>query len=292
MYIAIAVALIILSFVFHELGHALAMRSCGVEIAEMGLGFGPKLISGRITRYFGDDTKFAIRLLPLGAYVRPSENGGKTMEGLSYSDSARIAGAGILANFAFAFCILIGLALTRNPIFPNPGIVQPLLVLGGGTILLRFGRKFVVPLVGTAFLAYVVFLIVTHGGPAGVVGGPVVIGKVVVAEAINLRHAIWIAGFLSFSIGLMNTIPILPFDGGQMIKGIAEEGSAAAHSVPREFQYSGVTSSSRMHFLHRYHPLVSKRMIYRAADPNDRAAFFIIFYPIPRACAVEFSFLL
>ncbi len=220
MYITIAVVLFLASLVFHELGHAFAMQSCGVEIEAMGLGFGPHLVFGPFKCRFGNAVKFTLGLVPLGAYVKPNEKGQKTMEGLSYSDSARIMGAGILANFAFALCLCVYLALTHDPIFPNPVIVEPLLILGGGTILLWFGRKYVVPLAGFALLVYLLFTVTSHGGPTGIIGGPVVIGKVVVHNVLSLRQAISMGGFLSFSIGLMNMMPILPLDGGQMIRAI------------------------------------------------------------------------
>jgi membrane-associated protease RseP (regulator of RpoE activity) len=60
---------IILSFagalVFHEMGHFLAARACGVPVTQAGFGWGPKLFGFRVN---GID--YQLRLLPLGAYIR------------------------------------------------------------------------------------------------------------------------------------------------------------------------------------------------------------------------------
>src|SRR5258708_25946769 len=49
----------------HELGHFLAAKAARVYAPRFSIGFGPKLLSRR----FGE-TEYALRLLPLGGYVR------------------------------------------------------------------------------------------------------------------------------------------------------------------------------------------------------------------------------
>ncbi|RZU00266.1 regulator of sigma E protease [Advenella incenata] len=53
--------------VFHELGHYLAARLCGVHVERFSLGFGKVLLSRRDTR----GTEWVISALPLGGYVKP-----------------------------------------------------------------------------------------------------------------------------------------------------------------------------------------------------------------------------
>jgi regulator of sigma E protease len=50
---------------FHELGHFLVAKLCGVQVLRFSLGFGPRLFS---TTY--GDTEYQISLLPLGGYVK------------------------------------------------------------------------------------------------------------------------------------------------------------------------------------------------------------------------------
>jgi membrane-associated protease RseP (regulator of RpoE activity) len=60
---------VLLSFfaalVLHELGHYVAARVCGVPIKQAGFGWGPKLLSVRVS-----NVDCQLRLLPVGAYVQ------------------------------------------------------------------------------------------------------------------------------------------------------------------------------------------------------------------------------
>lgn len=60
---------IILSFagalVLHELGHFLAARACRVSVTQAGLGWGPKILSFRVS-----GVEYQLRLLPVGAFIR------------------------------------------------------------------------------------------------------------------------------------------------------------------------------------------------------------------------------
>lgn len=53
--------------VFHELGHYLAARVCGVHVERFSLGFGKVLLSRRDRR----GTEWVVSALPLGGYVKP-----------------------------------------------------------------------------------------------------------------------------------------------------------------------------------------------------------------------------
>ena len=53
------------ALLIHELGHLAAARACGVEVNEIGLGWGLKLAEFR-----WHNVNWAIRILPVGAYVR------------------------------------------------------------------------------------------------------------------------------------------------------------------------------------------------------------------------------
>ena len=53
--------------VFHELGHYLIARACGVKVLRFALGFGKTVWSRRLGR---DDTEWAVAAFPLGGYVK------------------------------------------------------------------------------------------------------------------------------------------------------------------------------------------------------------------------------
>jgi regulator of sigma E protease len=63
---AFVVALGILIF-FHELGHYIAARLCGIKVLKFSVGFGRTLVS---RRFGADGTEWALAVFPLGGYVR------------------------------------------------------------------------------------------------------------------------------------------------------------------------------------------------------------------------------
>ena len=65
---------------FHELGHFLVAKLCGVGVVEFAVGFGPKLLT---TVYH--NTRYSIRLIPLGGYVKMA---GETQEAVDDQSSA------------------------------------------------------------------------------------------------------------------------------------------------------------------------------------------------------------
>lgn len=118
--------LFVLSLVvfFHELGHFLIARWCGVRVLIFSVGFGPELI-GFNDRY---GTRWKISTIPLGGYVKflgdegvasmPDSQG---LAGMEEADKARcfmfqpvrkraaIVVAGPLANFVLAIVIFAGI---------------------------------------------------------------------------------------------------------------------------------------------------------------------------------------
>src|SRR5262249_12139514 len=111
---------------FHELGHFLVARWCGVRVLVFSIGFGPEL--------FGFDdrhgTRWKIAAVPLGGYVKflgddnaasvPDQNAIAEMSEADKRDSfphksvgarAAVVAAGPIANFLIAIVIFAGLAL-------------------------------------------------------------------------------------------------------------------------------------------------------------------------------------
>ncbi len=106
---------------FHELGHYLVARRCGVKIDAFSLGFGPELAA----RVDSHGTRWRIAALPLGGYVKfhgdanvaSVEGGGPassvdrslTLAGQPLRNRAAIVLAGPVANFILAFVIFTGM---------------------------------------------------------------------------------------------------------------------------------------------------------------------------------------
>ncbi|MBQ9252429.1 MAG: site-2 protease family protein [Clostridia bacterium] len=64
-YILLAILLLAILIVVHELGHFWAARLMKIEVSEFGVGFGPKLFGWKSRKH---DTNFVIRAIPLGGY--------------------------------------------------------------------------------------------------------------------------------------------------------------------------------------------------------------------------------
>jgi regulator of sigma E protease len=109
---------------FHELGHYLVGRWCGVKIEAFSLGFGPELFA-RVDKL---GTRWRVAAIPLGGYVKfygdanaasapdlaaveamaPGERA-QSLAGQPLRNRAAIVAAGPIANFILAFVIFTAL---------------------------------------------------------------------------------------------------------------------------------------------------------------------------------------
>lgn len=110
--------------VFHELGHYLVARWCGVKVLRFSVGMG-KVIWSR--RFGPDQTEWALSAVPLGGYVKMLDARDDEAGPIRPEDAAReftrqsvwkriaIVAAGPLANFLLAIVILAGLYVHGMP---------------------------------------------------------------------------------------------------------------------------------------------------------------------------------
>lgn len=124
MPILIAVIVFSVIIIVHELGHFLAARAVGIEVEEFSIGFGPKLLS------LGQDTKFSIRLIPMGGFVRMlgEEDGTGEDNPASYPNKSplqrmAVIAAGPVMNFLLAMLIFIILYSAVGVVAENVAIV-------------------------------------------------------------------------------------------------------------------------------------------------------------------------
>nr|QGT50499.1 putative zinc metalloprotease [uncultured Helicobacter sp.] len=132
----ILIALLVLSFLvfFHELGHYVVARMCGVRVEVFSIGFGKKLITKRIGQ-----TQYALSLIPLGGYVKlkgqddtqPLESLKPSLESDSYRSKTPMQRIAILLagpafNLILAFMLYVAVGIGGKPsLLPIVGEVKP-----------------------------------------------------------------------------------------------------------------------------------------------------------------------
>ncbi len=206
----------------HELGHAFAMRREGVEMEEiclLGLG-GPRLFTFYLPSIFGN-TPVTIRLLILGAFVRPTAKGDETMDNLSFHKYSDVLGAGVIANILYA-AVLISIdsfffgSLTLTGIF----VISLMFMIG---LFPRYSCHLVVPLGIVTCMLLVKGL---YDSPVETVksGGSIVtIVQDIKGHATSMHDMLKYAGILSIGLGLFNALPLFPLDGGKIAYNFIEK---------------------------------------------------------------------
>jgi regulator of sigma E protease len=126
---------------FHELGHYLVARWCGVKIEAFSLGFGPELFAW-VDRL---GTRWRLALFPVGGYVKflgdsnaasapdgttadiAPEDRARTLPGQPLRNRAAIVAAGPIANLILALVLFTGLFMGfgRSEHSARVGFVEP-----------------------------------------------------------------------------------------------------------------------------------------------------------------------
>ncbi len=127
---------------FHELGHFLVARWCGIRVLVFSLGFGPE-VAGFNDRY---GTRWKISLIPLGGYVKffgddneasvpdpailaamSEEERRQSFFGQSVARRAAVVVAGPLTNFILAIIVFAGVFMVfgKPTAIPRVSSVEP-----------------------------------------------------------------------------------------------------------------------------------------------------------------------
>lgn len=179
----------------HETGHFLVARLCKVKVKEFAIGFGPT-----IWKKQGKQTKYALRLIPLGGFVSMEGEEERSLEEGSFSNSSvpkriAIVAAGGLVNIIFAI-ITYTILIT--------------VMTGSFTKALSYTGDFAFSIVESLKLLF------SGGVSVDQLMGPVGISEVV-AQTNGLAEFIYILALVSMSLGVTNLLPFPPLDGGKVV---------------------------------------------------------------------------
>ncbi len=179
----------------HEGGHFLVAKICKVKVNEFAIGFGPT-----IWKKQGKETKYAIRLIPLGGFVSMEGEEEDSDHEHSFSKASipkriAIVSAGAIVNILFGlltYFILIAILYKNIPLaFEATGgfiasIAESLKMLFTGNVGIK-----------------------DLTGPVGI--------SEVVSQTVDFANYIYIIAMISVSLGVTNLLPIPALDGGKIL---------------------------------------------------------------------------
>ena len=192
----------------HETGHFVVAKLCKVRVNEFAIGFGPT-----IWKKQGKETKYALRLIPLGGFISmEGEEELSDKEG-SFSKASipkrvAIVAAGAIVNIIFALIVYFILATSYNFQVTN----------NWSSALTFAGEK-----TGTFITSTFEGLKQLFTGKSGLdqMMGPVGISEVV-AKTNGMFEFINMIAIVSLSLGVTNLLPIPALDGGKLLLLIIE----------------------------------------------------------------------
>lgn len=183
----------------HEGGHFLVAKLCKVKVKEFAIGFGPI-----IWKKQGKETKYVLRLVPLGGFVNllgeeetVDEEGSFSKAGTFKKIGILLAGGMVNIIFGLAVYFIVISAMTN--------------IQAGFELTIEFAK--------TALVS--VKELFTGNVGVDQLTGPVGISEVVV-QTKNVSQFVYILAVISFSLGVTNLLPIPPLDGGKILLVIVE----------------------------------------------------------------------
>ena len=193
--------------IIHEGGHFLVARLCKVKVNEFAIGFGKTIWQKQ-----GKETKYALRLIPLGGFVSMEGEDEESDEQGSFSKASigkrmAIVLAGATVNILFGILVYFILMSTVGLQFVDPtkDTFFNRIYYGGqatGNFLLTILESIKVLFTGGLATDQMV----------GIVG----ISEVV-ATTSGLANYIYLLALITVSLGVTNLLPIPALDGGKMV---------------------------------------------------------------------------
>lgn len=140
MDIVLAVVLVGLLILLHELGHFVTAKAAGVRVKAFSVGFGPPIV--KVVR---GETAYQVGLLPFGGYVMFDEAiaDHRSFEAQSAARRAMIAVAGVAANLVVVVLTLIILFEAYGLPTPRPVIARVLAGSPAATAGIRPGDQLI-----------------------------------------------------------------------------------------------------------------------------------------------------
>lgn len=189
----------------HELGHFTVAKLCKVKVNEFAIGFGPT-----IWRKQGKETKYALRLVPLGGFISMEGEDERSEDERSFSKASipkrmAIVLAGPLVNIVFSIIVYFILAVTIVNLVPAEDTFINRLSKGQ-----ELTSEFVVSVADNVKQLF-----------TGKVGVDQMTGIVGISEIVSktngIKEFVYMLALISISLGVTNLLPIPALDGGKLL---------------------------------------------------------------------------
>ena len=193
--------------IIHEGGHFFVAKLCKVKVKEFAIGFG-KIIWQKQ----GKETKYTLRLIPLGGFCSMEGEDEESEEDGSFSKASvwkrmAIVVAGAAVNILFGIIVYFILISTVGIQFVDPAkdnILNRIYYGAQGT------GEFIMMMIDS------VKTIFTGGIATDQMVGIVGISEVVV-NTVGIANYIYLIAVISVSLGVTNLLPIPALDGGKIL---------------------------------------------------------------------------
>ena len=193
--------------IIHEGGHFFVAKLCKVKVKEFAIGFG-KIIWQKQ----GKETKYTLRLIPLGGFCSMEGEDEESEEDGSFSKASvwkrmAIVVAGAAVNILFGIIVYFILISTVGIQFVDPAkdtILNRIYYGAQGT------GEFILMMIDS------VKTIFTGGIATDQMVGIVGISEVVV-NTVGIANYIYLIAVISVSLGVTNLLPIPALDGGKIL---------------------------------------------------------------------------
>ena len=184
----------------HEGGHFLVAKLCKVKVNQFAIGFGPTIFTKQ-----GKETKYTLRLIPLGGFVsmegeeKPSEET-RAFNKASIPKRIAIVIAGATVNIIFGLMVYFILVSS---------------IKGNMAEGVKYTANLAVSMLDSIRQLFI--------GNVGIEDftGPVGISEVV-SKTSGIKEYLYMVSIISVSLGITNLLPIPALDGGKILLLIIE----------------------------------------------------------------------
>lgn len=193
--IALKIIIILGVLVFiHEGGHFIVAKLFKVKVNEFAIGFGPIIFTKEI-----GETKYALRLIPVGGFVDMEGEAERSETEGSFSKASvwkriAIVSAGAIVNIIFGLAIYFILVTVKTDVYTALVAVKDFIIIVFESLKQLF----------------------TGGMQADQMVGIVGISDIV-ANTNGIREYFSIMASISVSLGVTNLLPIPPLDGFKIL---------------------------------------------------------------------------